>query len=168
VDVLPPDTNNDVESPSPTRTAGSHCRLPTQHTTCAQELLPHLQIMDPRTWVHLFASIELYIGEDLALWRKMFPDPKTSPGHYTTTLNVGCTYTITAADAEASGWIRGFRASYTWKWPGVPHFVSTSQRYLSFHSTDSHPLSNLSTCTLPNLLPHGFLTLPFHSLFLKT
>ena len=38
----------------------------------------------------------------------MFPDPSTSPACYTTTLDVGCSRVVTAADAEVGGWIRGF------------------------------------------------------------
>jgi len=62
----------------------------------------------PRTRKHLFASIEFCYDTDLGSWKKAFPNPKTSPGRYTTTLGIGCSNVITAADAEAGGWTRGF------------------------------------------------------------
>jgi hypothetical protein len=39
-----------------------------------------------------------------------------SPARYAKTLSVGCPQVVTAADAEAGGWIRGFSASCTWTW----------------------------------------------------
>jgi len=61
----------------------------------------------------------------------MFPDPSTSPGHYTEDLLVNI-YMVTAADAEADGWIRGFpRVVYL----GVVTLKGTSTSY----STDCQP-----------------------------
>jgi hypothetical protein len=37
-----------------------------------------------------------------------FPDPSTSPAHYAKTLFIGSSEVVTAADAEAGSWIRGF------------------------------------------------------------
>ena len=45
---------------------------------------------------------------ELESWKNTFPDPSTSPAHYATTLDVACSSVVTAADAEAGGWIRGF------------------------------------------------------------
>ena len=57
----------------------------------------------PRTRKHLFAEITFNTERDLISWKK-FPDPSTSPAHYTDTLHVGCLYAAT----PAGGWIRGF------------------------------------------------------------
>jgi hypothetical protein len=62
----------------------------------------------PRTRKHLFARVGFPTAEILQSWRETFPDPSTSPGCYTKTLSVGYSEAVTAADAEAGGWIRGF------------------------------------------------------------
>jgi hypothetical protein len=62
----------------------------------------------PRTRNHLFADVDFRTVEVLESWKKAFPDPSTSPARYTRTLSVGCPDAITAADAEAGGWITGF------------------------------------------------------------
>ena len=62
----------------------------------------------PRTRKHIFARINFWAKQDLESWKKTFPDPSTSPACYTTTLDVGCSHVVAAADAEVGGWIRGF------------------------------------------------------------
>jgi len=62
----------------------------------------------PRTRRLLFADIEFRTATSLQMWKKMFPDPSTSPACYTKTLSVGCSHVITAADAQPGGWIKGF------------------------------------------------------------
>jgi len=64
--------------------------------------------MDPPHRKHLFASIKFQTAADLESWKKTFPDPSTSPACYATTLDIGCSHVVTAEDAEAGGWIRGF------------------------------------------------------------
>jgi len=66
------------------------------------------QSWTPRTRKHLFADIKLYTVKNLQSWKNKFPDPSTSPAHYTKTLSIGCPEAITAADAEGDGWIRAF------------------------------------------------------------
>ena len=44
----------------------------------------------------------------LFTWKQIFPDPSTSPACYAKSLHVGCPHVVTAADADAGGWIRGF------------------------------------------------------------
>ena len=61
----------------------------------------------PRTRKHLFATIWLH-KRSLESWKKAFPDPSTSPTHYTKTLIITNHSLVTIADAEAGGWIRGF------------------------------------------------------------
>ena len=61
-----------------------------------------------RTRQHLFASIQFETREELESWKETFPDPSTSPAHYTKTLFVSSLHFATAIDAEAGGWIRGF------------------------------------------------------------
>jgi len=68
----------------------------------------------PRTRKHLFAEVRFEAMKDLESWKEIFPDPSTSPGHYTKSLLVHCLRTVDAADGEAGGWIRGF--------PRVEHF----------------------------------------------
>jgi hypothetical protein len=62
----------------------------------------------PRTRKYLFADVKFPTEERLRSWEETFPDPSTSPAHYTKTLLVGCPRVSTAADVEASSWIRGF------------------------------------------------------------
>ena len=62
----------------------------------------------PRTRKHLFAQIIFQTEEHLRLWKEMFPDPSTSPAHYTKILSVCCLQAVVAADAGPGGWIRGF------------------------------------------------------------
>ena len=64
----------------------------------------------PRARKHLFADIELHASQShLELWKKTFPDPPNSPAHHTHTLSVCGAPALTAAEAEAGGWIRAFR-----------------------------------------------------------
>ena len=62
----------------------------------------------PRTRKHLFAHVSFPSEKDLESWKRVFPDPSTSPGCYTQTLLVACSHVVVAADAEAGGWITGF------------------------------------------------------------
>ena len=62
----------------------------------------------PRTRKHLFAYIRFITAKDLQSWKKAFPDPSTSPAHYTKTLLIDCPEVFTAADAGDGSWIRGF------------------------------------------------------------
>jgi hypothetical protein len=73
-----------------------------------------------RTRKHLFADINFPTVELLQSWKKTFPDPSTSPARYTKTLSIACARAVTAADAEAGGWIRGFSR--------VVHFAVASHR----------------------------------------
>jgi len=66
-----------------------------------------------KSWIqparrHLFANIRFHTVERLRSWRETFPDPSKSPARYAKILIVDCIQAVTAADAEASGWIRGF------------------------------------------------------------
>ena len=61
----------------------------------------------PRARKHLFADIGFPTEESVRSWKETFPDPSTSPAHYTQNLSVSCN-ADTASDAEASGWIGGF------------------------------------------------------------
>ena len=62
----------------------------------------------PRTRKHLFTEAIFPTAEDLQMWKETFPDPLTSPACYTKRLFVGCSQVVTAADADAGGWITGF------------------------------------------------------------
>jgi hypothetical protein len=62
----------------------------------------------PRTRKHLFANVIFLTAKRLQSWKETFPEPSTSPAHYTNTLIINCSHVVTAADAEADGWIRGF------------------------------------------------------------
>jgi hypothetical protein len=62
----------------------------------------------PRTRKHLFADVEFSNPECLQSWKEAFPDSSTSPACYAKTLYVGCSEVVTAADAQAGGWITGF------------------------------------------------------------
>ena len=59
----------------------------------------------PRARKHLFAEIRL---EKPELWKKMFPDPSTSPANFAKSLHFDSAHAITAADAEPGGWLTGF------------------------------------------------------------
>jgi len=74
----------------------------------------------PRTRKHLFADVWFEAKEDLESWKETFPDPSTSPGRYTNTLIIDCPHVVTAADAEAGGWIRDFSHVVHLKLDGRP------------------------------------------------
>ena len=67
-----------------------------------------------KSWVpwarkRLFARVEFHAsGSHIELWKKAFPDPSNSPAHHTRNLSIHGSPTITAADADANGWIRTF------------------------------------------------------------
>ena len=62
----------------------------------------------PRTRKHIFADIRFDVKEELESWKGTFPDPITSPAHYTKTLHVSCLRFVVPMDAGVGGWIRGF------------------------------------------------------------
>ena len=62
----------------------------------------------PRARRHLFAKIKFDTRQKLHSWKRTFPDPSTSPACYANTLSIDCFRAVTATDAEAGGWIRGF------------------------------------------------------------
>ena len=57
---------------------------------------------------HLFAKVEFDSPVDLQSWKKTFPDPSTSPAHYTKHLSVVFLQSVIATDAEEHGWIPTF------------------------------------------------------------
>jgi hypothetical protein len=62
-----------------------------------------------RTRTHLFASVEFHPAtSSIELWKTAFPDPSNSPAHHTRSLTVRGIWTVTAADADAGGWIHAF------------------------------------------------------------
>ena len=60
-----------------------------------------------RTRKHLFANIKFHVVEDVRSWKKMFPDPSTSPARYAKALYFDPDVVL-VADREVGGWIRGF------------------------------------------------------------
>jgi len=62
----------------------------------------------PHTRSHLFAEIRFRTAKNLDSWKDTFPDPSTSPACFTKSLSVDCPQAVTAVDAEAGGWLRGF------------------------------------------------------------
>jgi hypothetical protein len=62
----------------------------------------------PRTRKHLFVDIRFRTVKSLRAWKKMFPDPSTSPARYARALYIDCPQVARAADAKPAGWIRGF------------------------------------------------------------
>jgi hypothetical protein len=63
----------------------------------------------PRTRKHLFANVNFTSGK-FKLWKHAFPDPLSSPSHYTKSLSV---YSLCATfeyeEGEAGSWIKAFR-----------------------------------------------------------
>jgi hypothetical protein len=90
----------------------------------------------PRTRNHLFAEIIFYDEKRLKLWKKMFPDPSTSPACYTKTLFVDCSQAVVAADAEVGGWITSFSR--------IVHLSVGSQRFSVDGSLSLVPFHGLS------------------------
>ena len=82
--------------------------------------------------------------------KKTFPDPLTSPAHYTNTLLTNFSHIVTATDAEAGGWIRGFSHVVHLEVYCNSLVIDASEAPLS-HSTDSHPSSNLYAWNLSPL-----------------
>ena len=62
----------------------------------------------PRARKHLFADIWFPTATRIQSWKATFPDPSTSPACYANALFIDCSQVVTAVDAEADGWIRGF------------------------------------------------------------
>jgi len=62
----------------------------------------------PRARTYLFANVTFLTERQLRSWKENFPDPSTSPAHYTKTLVISFPYVFTAADARAGSWISGF------------------------------------------------------------
>jgi hypothetical protein len=62
----------------------------------------------PRTRKHLFAEVAFLVPRNLRSWRETFPDPSTSPAHYTKTLSFSYAKVAKPADMERGGWIRVF------------------------------------------------------------
>lgn len=62
----------------------------------------------PRTRKYLFADVKFRTMANLQAWKKLFPDPSTSPAFYAKSLFVGCHTGVTASDAEEGGWIWSF------------------------------------------------------------
>ena len=61
-----------------------------------------------RTRKNLFAEVEFQTAENLESWKTMFPDPSTSPAHYTKALLIGSPKIVEVIDVEAGSWIKGF------------------------------------------------------------
>ena len=61
-----------------------------------------------RTRKHLFAEVSFTSPAQLQSWNVAFPNPLSSPGSWTKTLRIVCAGNITAANTEASGWIKAF------------------------------------------------------------
>ena len=62
----------------------------------------------PRARRHLFSRIEFHTPQNLLSWKTTFPDPSTSPAHYTRSLHINCPQIVKNADAEEGGWISTF------------------------------------------------------------
>ena len=62
----------------------------------------------PRTRRHLFAEIHFQTAKSLRLWKKTFRNRSTSAARYTKCLIIGGPKVLTAADAKASSWLKGF------------------------------------------------------------
>jgi hypothetical protein len=115
----------------------------------AQELLDHIAdyLHDDReslqgcslvskSWVsrtrkHLFAYVTFRTGENLQLWKHMFPDPLSSPGHHTRFLCISSVYAV--LEDKGASWIQAFSNVHSFKVytgeknldiPGVIPFIS--------------------------------------------
>ena len=68
------------------------------------------------------------------MWKETFPDLSTSPARYATDFFIGCSYSVTPADVDEGGWLRGFsRVVHL----GVDGFGSASRvLYTSFPTPD--------------------------------
>ena len=64
----------------------------------------------PRTRMHLFNSVKfrLFGRSTLESWMQTFPDPSTSPAHYTRSLHLSHFKVITVAISDARPWILSF------------------------------------------------------------
>jgi hypothetical protein len=58
---------------------------------------------------HLFACVEFHAQKShIEQWKKTFPNPSTSPTHYTRSLSIGGIPFIPVSDSRAGGWIHTF------------------------------------------------------------
>jgi hypothetical protein len=86
-----------------------------------------------RTRKHLFVDIRFRTEKRLKLWKKMFPDPSTSPAHYAETLFIQCSQVVVAADAEPGGWITGFSSVVSLRVESRVSFANGSFSLVPFH-----------------------------------
>jgi hypothetical protein len=108
----------------------------------------------PRTRRHLFADVKFPTEEHLQSWKKIFPDPSTSPAHYTESLLVRCPEVVAAADAEAGGWITAF-SRVVHLWVGTRRLSTVPTSFVPFHGLS--PVVKSLSVTLPTLKsPHIF------------
>jgi hypothetical protein len=63
----------------------------------------------PRARRNLFFDIEFPSESSIKLWMKTFPDPSTSPAHYTRILTLHGLSAVAAAGTHACAWVRAFR-----------------------------------------------------------
>ena len=64
----------------------------------------------PRARLHLFAQVSFgSVGHDIELWMATFPDPSSSPAHYTRRLNIFDLDITILASMGALAWIHHFR-----------------------------------------------------------
>ena len=62
----------------------------------------------PRARRHLFSRIEFPTPQNLLSWKTTFPDPSTSPAHYTRSLHTSFPGIVRNTDAKEGGWITTF------------------------------------------------------------
>ena len=86
----------------------------------------------PHARKHLFAKIQFRTTKDLELWKATFPDPSTSPAHYTKVLFIGV---VTAAGIGEGCWVLAFSRVVHLKMdiPAPGFFEQTSIFLVPFH-----------------------------------
>lgn len=98
-----------------------------------------------KSWVphirrHLFYHVEFKVRSDLVAWRKLFPDPKTTPAIYTRSLRIHCPEHLTAARS----WIRSFTGVIKLEvlirssWEFTPKSRATRRAFALFRNPSSN------------------------------
>ena len=100
--------SRDVKPIPPSGDPRFHSRPSVQLSNGAQGVLPRLQIVDPPYPKAPLRRHHIPHRGGPASWKRMFPDPSTSPAHFTKALIIRSLRVVTTTDAEEGGWIRGF------------------------------------------------------------
>jgi len=114
----------------------------------------------PRSRRHLFSRVTFNMfWPSITFWMTVFPDPLTSPAHYTRTLTVTGLRVGTVTNNDVTPWIRAFRnvvhlhvKTLGWSSPGLFRGLSPIVRSLHLEAPNTRPSAIFDViCSFPLL-----------------